>query len=138
MAEVRELPFKEGHGPGAGGVAFAKHDGGLCLVTCGADGHVCVRDPATGEAQRSHPAGGPGSKSAVLTLAASAKGGLVATGDKDTFVKVTFFIISDTWACSVCGHCGTLKSAHVHVLRQGPAAGEPRAKMCNCWVHVRA
>ncbi len=87
MAES-ELKFTAGHGRGAGGVVFAKRaDSGFCLVTCGADGKVAVRDAATAGVQTSHAAGGPDSNSPLLSIAASPAGGQVATGGQDQFIK---------------------------------------------------
>ena len=82
------LKFEPGHGRGAGGIAFAKHGDGVCLVSCGSDGQVAVRDPLTAAVQKSHAAGGPDSTSPLMCLAASMSGGQVATGGKDQIVKV--------------------------------------------------
>lgn len=89
MADA-ELSFEHpGHGAGAGGVAFVKHADGVCLVSCGADGQVAVRDAATAAVRKSHAAGGPDSVSPLLCLAASPSGGQVATGGKDQLIKAS-------------------------------------------------
>jgi WD40 repeat protein len=82
------LKFEPGHGRGVGGIAFAKHGDGICLVSCGSDGKVAVRNPLTVAVQKSHAAGGPDSTSPLMCLAASPSGGQVATGGKDQIVKV--------------------------------------------------
>jgi WD40 repeat protein len=103
------LKFEAGHSQGGGGIAFAKHGGGVCLVTCGFDGLVAVRDPLTAAVQKSHAAGGPDNSSPLMCLAASPAGGQVATGGKDQIVKV------HTWAASLlwrlCTASGPLWSA---------------------------
>lgn len=87
MSDV-ELKFEAGHGRGAGGIAFSKHADGVCLVSCGADGQVAVRDPVTAAVQKLHAASDPDSATPLLCLAASPAGGQVATGGKDQIVKV--------------------------------------------------
>lgn len=79
------LNFLAAHPSGMGGVEYAVHDGEVTLVTCGQDGHICIRkadDPA--EIKKAAQAEG----AAGHCLAVSKVTKQFAVGDQGHFVKV--------------------------------------------------
>ncbi len=90
MASSKQLTFCEAHKPGLCDVAYlpAAGSGAATLVTAGADGRLCYRNPeAPAEASKEIDNSNNGASAAVHCLAA-AQGRAIVTGDDQNFVKV--------------------------------------------------
>ncbi|KXZ42707.1 hypothetical protein GPECTOR_122g448 [Gonium pectorale] len=78
-----QLRLTTGHEPGQASVAYARTAEGLSLVTAGADGRVCLRDPLVLEPTHSAKVAAP----PATILAVDPRGKFVAVGD-DQYVKL--------------------------------------------------